>query len=238
MVKLVGRLVGLAVVLVAVLANVLFWNSGDDQGSSTEDTTISDYTADFEVGADGDLRVVETLTVDFPLSGKRGIFQFFDRVDPTAPETRRRPQDVSVTGTVVGCDTSNCGACPDAARRASGELLLLSRRAGRRRAGHHRRGPLQERRAAPLQQAFLVHGVQCGFCTPGMIMPSIDLLDENPSPSEEEIRPGSRATSAAAPATTTSSAPCSTPRALDPLGSVMTALPTHRRPPATPRDRP
>ena len=97
MVKLVGRLVGLAVVLVAVLANVLFWNSGDDQGSSTEDTTISDYTADFEVGADGDLRVVETLTVDFPLSGKRGIFQFFDRVDPTAPETRRRPQDVSVT---------------------------------------------------------------------------------------------------------------------------------------------
>ncbi len=97
MVKLVGRLVGLALVVALVFANVLFWNTGDGQGSSSEETTITDYTADFVLEADGDLVVRETLRVDFPLSGKRGIFQFFDRVDPTAPGTRRRPQDVSVT---------------------------------------------------------------------------------------------------------------------------------------------
>ena len=51
------------------------------------------------------------------------------------------------------------------------------------------------------------HGLQCGFCTPGMIMAAADLLARNPEPSDEEIRhgTGSRATSAAVPATTTSS---------------------------------
>ena len=57
----------------------------------------------------------------------------------------------------------------------------------------------------PLQQAFWdQHGLQCGFCTPGMIMQAAWLLKKNPKPSEGEIREGSAATSAAAPATSTS----------------------------------
>ena len=95
--RFVGRLVGLAILLLVVLANVLFWNTGSDAGSGSEETTITDYTADFVLAEDGDLQVTETLTVDFPLSSKHGIFRIFDRIDPTAPETRRTPEDISVT---------------------------------------------------------------------------------------------------------------------------------------------
>ena len=64
----------------------------------------------------------------------------------------------------------------------------------------------------PLQTAFWEkHGLQCGFCTPGMIMVAADLLARDGDPDEEEIRHASRATSAAAPATTTSSPPCRPP---------------------------
>jgi Aerobic-type carbon monoxide dehydrogenase, small subunit CoxS/CutS homologs len=65
----------------------------------------------------------------------------------------------------------------------------------------------------PLQRAFHEeHALQCGYCTPGMIMAASDLLRENPQPSDEEIREGSRATCAAAPATRTSCAPYGAPR--------------------------
>jgi hypothetical protein len=61
----------------------------------------------------------------------------------------------------------------------------------------------------PVQRAFQQHhGLQCGYCTPGMIMATVDLLKRNPSPTEDEVRTGSRATSVAAPATRTSSRRC------------------------------
>jgi carbon-monoxide dehydrogenase small subunit len=95
-------------------------------------------------------------------------------------------------GTVVGCDTSNCGACTvlvDGRSVKSCSMLAIQAQ-GREvttiegLAGEN--GGLH-----PVQQAFHdEHALQCGFCTPGMIMVACDLLRENPDPSEEEIREG------------------------------------------------
>jgi aerobic carbon-monoxide dehydrogenase small subunit len=98
---------------------------------------------------------------------------------------------LQLTGTHVGCDTSQCGACTITmngmavksctvlAVQANGaEIMTIE--------GLATNGELH-----PIQTGFWEeHGLQCGFCTPGMIMTSVDLLKNNPSPSEEEIRKG------------------------------------------------
>jgi aerobic carbon-monoxide dehydrogenase small subunit len=95
-------------------------------------------------------------------------------------------------GTVVGCDTSNCGACTVLlngrsvkscsilAIQAQGRVVTTIEGLATENGGLH-----------PVQQAFHEeHALQCGFCTPGMIMAACDLLGENPNPSEAEIREG------------------------------------------------
>ena len=96
---------------------------------------------------------------------------------------------LGLTGTHVGCDTSNCGACNvhldgDAVKSCTvlavqadgGEVTTIE--------GLGSEGSLH-----PLQEAFWEHhGLQCGYCTPGMIMAGADLLAKNPDPSEEEVR--------------------------------------------------
>jgi len=96
---------------------------------------------------------------------------------------------LDLTGTHVGCDTSSCGACnviidgqsakscTVLAAQADGcEITTIE--------GLECNGELH-----PLQEGFMeMHGLQCGFCTPGMIMTSVDLLKKNPNPSESEIR--------------------------------------------------
>ncbi len=89
-------LISCGILIGALCANALFWNTGDDAGSDTETSTITNYKADFVLDDDGDVHVTETLTLD-GLFTKHGIFRFFDRSDPTAPSTRRTPYDVSVT---------------------------------------------------------------------------------------------------------------------------------------------
>ena len=98
---------------------------------------------------------------------------------------------LGLTGTHVGCDTTNCGACTIhlngeavksctvlAVQADGAEVLTIE--------GLARDGQLH-----PLQEAFWEHhGLQCGYCTPGMIMAAADLLERNPSPSEEEVRRG------------------------------------------------
>ena len=115
--------------------------------------------------------------------------------------------DFGLTGTHIGCDTSNCGACTvhvDGGSAKSCTMLAVQAdgREIKTIEGWRRTATLH-----PLQQAFWdQHGLQCGFCTPGMIMQSAWLLEQNPDPTEDEIREGDlRATSAAAPATSTSS---------------------------------
>jgi len=98
---------------------------------------------------------------------------------------------LDLTGTHVGCDTSNCGACTIvlngsavksctvfAVQADGGEVTTIE--------GLAKNGDLH-----PLQKGFWEeHGLQCGFCTPGMIMSAYDLLQRNPDPSEQEIRLG------------------------------------------------
>jgi carbon-monoxide dehydrogenase small subunit len=98
-------------------------------------------------------------------------------------------EHLGLTGTHVGCDTSQCGACVVhvdgdsvkactmlAAQAAGAEVTTIE--------GLARNGELH-----PMQAAFKEHhGLQCGFCTPGMVMSAIDLLKRNPDPGESEIR--------------------------------------------------
>ena len=98
---------------------------------------------------------------------------------------------LGLTGTHVGCDTSNCGACTVlmngesvksctvlAVQADGAEITTIE-------------GMASDGELHPLQQAFWEHhGLQCGYCTPGMIMAAADLLERNPQPTEEEVREG------------------------------------------------
>ncbi|QIG44467.1 DUF2207 domain-containing protein [Nocardioides anomalus] len=94
--RLVGTAIGLAVIALLLCIPVLFYGNGSVDPVS-EETTITNYVADFTVAENGDLDVTETLTVDFPYFGKHGIFRFWDKVDPNNPHARLIPEDVSVT---------------------------------------------------------------------------------------------------------------------------------------------
>ena len=100
-------------------------------------------------------------------------------------------EELGLTGTHVGCDTSSCGACTVLldgvsvksctmfAVQAEGHAVTTIEGIGTREDLH------------PMQEAFWTqHGLQCGFCTPGMIMSAVDLIRRNPDPTEEEIRAG------------------------------------------------
>jgi carbon-monoxide dehydrogenase small subunit len=116
---------------------------------------------------------------------------YTDDVEPRTLLVHYLREQLGKVGTVVGCDTSNCGSCTvhldgEAVKSCSvfavqadgGEVTTVE--------GLARDGQLH-----PMQKAFHEqHGLQCGFCTPGMIMAAIDLLNDNPDPSEDEVREG------------------------------------------------
>lgn len=96
---------------------------------------------------------------------------------------------VGLTGTKKGCDQGDCGACTVLidGQPVNSCLVLAAEVAGREITTIE--GLAQGDKLHPLQQAFVDHNaIQCGFCTPGMILTSLALLNENPNPSEEEIR--------------------------------------------------
>ena len=94
-----------------------------------------------------------------------------------------------LTGTHVGCDTSNCGACNVLVNgKSSKSCTMLAVQANECRVTTIE-GLADNEQMHPLQEAFKeCHGLQCGFCTPGMIMTAFDLLQQNPNPGEKEIR--------------------------------------------------
>ena len=97
--------------------------------------------------------------------------------------------DLDLTGTHWGCDTSNCGAC---VVLMDGEPVKSCTVLAATAAGHEIgtvEGMERDGVLDPVQQGFIEkHGLQCGFCTPGMMLTARALLDEHPNPSEDEIR--------------------------------------------------
>ena len=113
------------------------------------------------------------------------------QVEPRTLLTQVLRDDLDLTGTHIGCDTSQCGpctvlidglavkSCTVLAVQAEGAAITTIEGIGTATNLH------------PLQEAFWEHhGLQCGFCTPGMILTAIDLLRSNPEPSDAEIRDG------------------------------------------------
>jgi carbon-monoxide dehydrogenase small subunit len=112
-------------------------------------------------------------------------------VEPRLLLVQALREELGLTGTHIGCDTSSCGACTVLldgvsvksctmfAVQAEGRVVTTIEGIGTREDLH------------PMQEAFWTqHGLQCGFCTPGMIMSAIDLIGRNPDPTDEEIRAG------------------------------------------------
>ncbi|HEX5585315.1 (2Fe-2S)-binding protein [Gaiella sp.] len=98
-------------------------------------------------------------------------------------------EELGLTGTNVGCDTSSCGACTvllDGESVKSCTVLAVQADGSEITTIE---GLADGERLHPVQQAFHEqHGLQCGFCTPGFVMATVSLLEENPSPTEAEIR--------------------------------------------------
>ncbi len=112
-------------------------------------------------------------------------------VEPRALLVHVLREDLNLTGTHVGCDTSQCGACTVLldGRAVKSCAVLAVQTDGREITTIEGLAPNGD--LHPLQRAFWEHhGLQCGFCTPGMILTAVDLLDEHADPSDEEIRRG------------------------------------------------
>ena len=114
-----------------------------------------------------------------------------NEVEPRTLLVQHLRENLGLTGTNIGCDTSQCGACTIhvngeavksctifAVQTDGAEITTIE--------GLANNGELH-----PVQKAFCEnHGLQCGYCTPGMIMASVDMLKNNPNPTEDEIRNG------------------------------------------------
>ena len=117
--------------------------------------------------------------------------KYSDDVEPRMLLVHYLREKLGKTGTVIGCDTSNCGACTVHldGRSVKSCSVLAVQADGAEVATIE--GLAKGSELHPMQRAFhQCHALQCGFCTPGMIMQSIALLAENPHPSEHEIREG------------------------------------------------
>ena len=100
-------------------------------------------------------------------------------------------ENLGLTATNIGCDTSSCGACSlhlDGESAKSCTILAAQADGG---SVTTIEGLAQGDVMHPMQKAFMEnHGLQCGYCTPGMVMAAIGLLNENPNPTEEQVRIG------------------------------------------------
>ena len=115
--------------------------------------------------------------------------KYSHRVEPRLLLVHYLRDVLRLTGTHVGCDTSSCGACTIHVNgKATKSCTLLAVQADKCKITSIE-GLANNDAMHPLQEGFKeCHGLQCGFCTPGMIMTAADLLQHNRKPSEEEIR--------------------------------------------------
>ena len=100
-------------------------------------------------------------------------------------------EDLQMTGTHIGCDTTHCGACTVIMDGRSIKSCTLFTIQANGKSLTTIEGLESGGKLHPLQEGFHEeHGLQCGFCTPGMIMRAVELLGKNPNPTEDEIRTG------------------------------------------------
>ena len=114
-----------------------------------------------------------------------------DDVEPRTLLVQYIRDTVGLTGTNIGCDTTSCGACTihlDGESVKSCTVLAVQADGSNITTIE---GLATDGQLHPMQEAFRQnHGLQCGYCTPGMIMAGVDLLNRNPNPTEEEVRKG------------------------------------------------
>ena len=121
---------------------------------------------------------------------------YTDDVEPRTLLVHYLREQVGKVGTVVGCDTSNCGACTvhlngEAVKSCTVFAVQADGSEVTTIEGIAADGLAADGALHPMQKAFHeMHGLQCGFCTPGMIMAAIDLVKDNPAPTEDEVREG------------------------------------------------
>jgi carbon-monoxide dehydrogenase small subunit len=117
---------------------------------------------------------------------------YSDEVEPRTLLVHYLRETLGKIGTVVGCDTSNCGACTvDIDGQSAKSCTVLAVQADGTDVTTIEGLAADDGTLHPVQQAFHeTHALQCGFCTPGMIMAVRDLLKNNPKPSEDEVREG------------------------------------------------
>jgi carbon-monoxide dehydrogenase small subunit len=115
-----------------------------------------------------------------------------DEIEPRLLLVHYLRERLGKVGTVVGCDTSNCGACTVLLDgRSVKSCSVLAVQVSDRTITTIEGLAAEDGTLHPVQQAFHDnHALQCGFCTPGMVLAACDLLSENPDPSEDEIREG------------------------------------------------
>ena len=100
-------------------------------------------------------------------------------------------EQLGLTGTNIGCDTSSCGACTVHVNGESVKSCTMLAAQADGTSVTTIEGLAKGDQMHPMQEAFMQnHGLQCGYCTPGMVMAAISLLEENPNPTEEDVRIG------------------------------------------------
>jgi aerobic carbon-monoxide dehydrogenase small subunit len=130
---------------------------------------------------------MSTVPITLTVNGEKRT----SHVEPRTLLVHHLREALNLTGTHVGCDTSQCGACTVhvdgvAMKSCTMFAVQVDGSAIKTIEGMGQAGNLH-----PLQEGFWeMHGLQCGYCTPGMIMSAADLLQHNPNPSEAEIRHG------------------------------------------------
>ena len=129
----------------------------------------------------------EKIVIDINVNG----LDYQREVEPRLLLVEFLREELGLTGTHIGCDTSYCGACSVSLNGhlvKSCTCLAVQADGGRVETVE---GLESAEELHPLQSAFSEHhGLQCGYCTPGMLMASKTLLDENPNPTEQDIRKG------------------------------------------------
>jgi carbon-monoxide dehydrogenase small subunit len=128
-----------------------------------------------------------TIAVTMTVNGK----EVSAEVDPRTLLVEFLREHLALTGTHVGCDTAQCGACVVHLDGAAVKACNMLAAQADGRAVTTIEGLAPDGGLHPMQEAFNAnHGLQCGFCTPGMVMTAVDLVKRNGTPTEQEIRQG------------------------------------------------